>query len=75
MEDKLIALVEDALALAATPLVTLGLHAWHPQLPRLQARFKPWCYRTRLYAVSDAASHADTLPLDGRVAQPEVAIL
>ena len=76
MDDKILALVEDALALAATPLVTLGLHARHPQLPQLQARFKPWCYHTRLYTVSDAASHADTpLPLDGRVAQPEVAIL
>lgn len=71
MESAIIPLVEDALALAPTPLVTLGLHAQHPQLQCLQNRFKPWCYRTRLYAVS----YADTLPLDGRTAQPEVAVL
>lgn len=71
MESALIPLIEDALALAATPVLSLGLYAQHPALARLLARFKPWCYRTRIYAVSDAPS----LPLDGRMAQPEVAIL
>lgn len=67
----LIPLIEDALTLAATPVLSLGLHAQHPALAQLQAHFKPWCYRTRVYAVSDT----HPLPLDGRLAQPEVAIL
>lgn len=69
--STLIPLIEDALALSTTPVLSLGLHAQHPALAHLQAHFKPWCYRTLVYAVSDATS----LPLDDRVAQPEVAIL
>ena len=68
---QVLALVEEALALCGTPALTLGLHAQHPLLPALQRHFKPLHYRTRIYAV-----HFDVPPvLDGRLAQPEVAVL
>lgn len=64
-------LLEDALALCPSDALTLGLHATHPWLPALMRTFRPLTYRTRLYAVSfDGA-----VVLDGRPAQPEVAVL
>ena len=68
---QVLALVEDALARCATPVLTLGLQAQHPYLPALLRHFKPLHYRTRIYAV-----HFEEPPaLDGRMAQPEVATL
>lgn len=64
-------LIEDALALAGSPVLTLGLHERHPWLGTLMRTFRPLTYRTRIYVVSFAASP----DLDGRPAQPEAAVL
>lgn len=65
------ALVEDALARCATQTLTLGLWSGHPWLDALVSTFRPWTYRTQIYTVrfDEGAS------LDGRPAQPEVALL
>lgn len=64
-------LIEDALAIAPTSVLTLGLHARHPWLADLMRHFRPAIYRTHIYAVN----FDDSVPLDGRPAQPEVAVL
>jgi hypothetical protein len=69
--SDLVALLQDALAICPSEVLTLGLHSAHPALPALRRAFKPACYRTLIYAVS-----FDELPeLDGRPVQPEVAVL
>ena len=65
------ALLQDALALCATPVLTLGLHQAHPWLAPLQRALAPLAYRTRIYAVNFDGS----VDLDGRPAQPEAAVL
>lgn len=65
----------DALALCPTAVLTLGLHADHPWLKRLEAVFRPARYRTRIYAVDFPSSGLDSPQLDSRPAQPEVALL
>ena len=64
-------LLQDALALCATPVLTLGLHEAHPWLAPLRRALRPLAYRTRIYAVNFEGSVA----LDGRPAQPEAAVL
>lgn len=71
MEHEWIALVEDALSLASTAAVTLALHEQHPSLERLRQRFKPVIYRSGIYSVNFGPPPL----LDGRAAQPEVAVL
>jgi hypothetical protein len=64
-------LVRDALAICPTKVLTLGLHAEHPWIGRLQRTFRPAVYRTNVYLV-----HYDRRPeLDRRPIQPEVAVL
>lgn len=65
------ALIEDALAICPTAVLTLGLHAAHAWLDCLIRSFRPATYRTRIYAVD----FGETAELDGRPAQPEVALL
>lgn len=65
------ALVEDALGLAATGAVSLALHGQHPGLERLIRQLKPVIYRSGIYTVNFGTPP----PLDGRPAQPEVAVL
>jgi len=67
----IVPLIEDALALCRTPALTMGLHAEHPWLSKLCRRFRPLRYRTCIYAVS----FGESLALDNRPAQPEVALL
>lgn len=71
LDQDIAALVEDALAINSTAALTLGLHAQHPWLASLIRAYRPTTYRTHIYGVN-----FDTLAtLDGRPAQPEVAVL
>lgn len=72
-QPSLIDLVADALALCPTAVLTLGLHGTHPCLPQLESAFCPAQYRTRIYAVDFSSEPVPEL--DGRPAQPEVALL
>jgi hypothetical protein len=65
------ALIEDALAINTSAVLTLGLHERHPWLNALKRAFRPQAYRTCIYAVNFESS----ITLDGRPAQPEVAVL
>lgn len=65
------ALTADALSLTRSKILMLALHADHPWLGRLQARFRPACYESRIYTVDIVQA---TSP-DGRPAQPDVAFL
>lgn len=71
LEERIAPLMEDALALCPTAVMSFGLHAGHPWLDRLTRSFRPATYRTRIYAVDFGAAPA----LDERAAQPEVALL
>jgi hypothetical protein len=71
LDQEVAALIEDALAISPTTVLTLGLHAQHAWLASLMRAFRPATYRTRIYAVN----FDDSAILDGRPAQPEVAIL
>lgn len=71
LEPQLTALLEDALSLNTTTVLSLGLHDSHPQLARLTRTFRPAIYRTWIYTVD----FGTPLNLDGRAAQPEVAVL
>lgn len=64
-------LLQDALALCNTRVLTVGLHAKHPWLEQLIKRFRPSTYQTGVYTVS----YDQEMLLDGRPVQPEVAIL
>jgi hypothetical protein len=64
-------LLEDALALCKTPVMTFGLHGKHLWLTPLRKRFTPLSYRAYVYTVSFDAAPA----LDDKAAQPEVALL
>ena len=65
------ALIEDALSLCGTQVLTLGLHAAHPWLAQLQGSFRPVQYRSCIYRVSfEEAGSLRACP-----AQPEVALL
>lgn len=64
-------LLQDALALSSTKVLTFGLHAKHPLLEQLIKQFHPSTYQTSVYTVS----YGQAMPLDGRPIQPEVAIL
>ncbi|RIX47524.1 MAG: GNAT family N-acetyltransferase [Rhodocyclales bacterium GT-UBC] len=67
----LIPLIQDALAICPSQVLTFGCHAAHPALPALLRTFKPALYRTVVYAVC-----FDSPPAwDARPVQPEVAIL
>lgn len=69
--SEIIPLIRDALAISASEVLTLGLHATHPALPTLIRTFRPAIYRTTVYAVC-----FDQPPTwDGRPVQPEVAVL
>ncbi len=70
-EGDLEALVADALSWCPTRTMLFGLHGRNPWLGRLQSKFRPECYRTRLYTVSFDGGAA----VDARPAQPEVALL
>lgn len=70
-ESDLVRVMEDALSLCPTSVMTLGLHASNPWLRVLTRYFKPLTYRTGIYTVS----YDDNVLLDGRPAQPEVAVL
>jgi hypothetical protein len=69
--ERVPALIEDALSLTDARVLSFGLHAAHPTLPALLKKFRPIQYRSCLYAVS----FDEPLPLDGRPAQPEAAVL
>jgi len=71
LEYEVVALIEDALALNPARVLTLGLHADHPWLAPLLHSCRPATYRTRIYAVN----FDESVALDGRPAQPEVAVL
>ena len=71
LEHKIVALLEDALSINTTAVLALGLHAQHPWLTALKRAFCPEVYKTCLYAVNFDAPPT----LDGRAAQPEVAVL
>ena len=64
-------LIEDALALCETRVLSFGMHAEHPWLTPLRHLFSPAQYRSRLYAVT----FGEPLELDGRLAQPDAAAL
>jgi hypothetical protein len=70
-EGHIVQLVEDALSRCPAEVLTIGLHDRHPWLVLLSRAFRPAVYKTRIYAVC----FEDTIPLDGRPAQPEVALL
>ncbi|HKI62812.1 MAG TPA: hypothetical protein VKA31_11010 [Mariprofundaceae bacterium] len=63
-------LLRDALSQCSSEAAIIALHDRHPLMAEL-ARFKPFVYRTRIYAVS----FADAPAMDGRPAQPEAALL
>ncbi len=65
------ALIEDALTISPTTVLTLGLHAGHPWLASLIRAYRPTTYRTWIYAVN----FEDSVTLDDRPAQPELAVL
>ncbi len=71
LEPQLTALLEDALFLNPAAVLSLGLHDGHPQLARLTRTFRPAIYRIWIYTVD----FGTPLNLDGRAAQPEVAVL
>jgi hypothetical protein len=71
LDQEAEALIEDALAISPTTVLTLGLHAQHPWLASLIRACRPATYRTRIYAVN----FDESVTLDGRPAQPEVAVL
>lgn len=71
LDQEVAALLEDALAISPTTVLTLGLHAQHPWLASLMRAFRPTTYHSRIYAVN----FDESVTLDGRPAQPEVAVL
>jgi hypothetical protein len=71
LDREIESLIEDALAISPTTVLTLGLHAQHPWLATLIKSCRPATYRTNIYGVS----FDESTPLDGRPAQPEVAVL
>lgn len=71
LESEASPLIEDALAICPTAVLTLGLHAGHAWLEPLTRSFRPTTYRTCIYAVD----FGETVELDSRPAQPEVALL
>ena len=71
LENRASVLIEDALAICPTAVLTLGLHANHAWLDQLIPSLRPTTYRTCIYAVD----FGETVELDGRPAQPEVALL
>lgn len=68
---SIIDLVEDALSLCPTKVMTLGLPAGHPDAAKLISRTRPVVYRTCLYGVNLSASPS----WDPRMVWPEVALL
>ena len=77
LEREITALIEDALALCPTAVMSFGLHAAHGWLEPLRRKFAPATYRSCIYAVdfNDVHLAGETIPPDGRDAQPEVALL
>jgi hypothetical protein len=71
LDRQIESLIEDALAINTTAVLTLGLHEQHPWLSALKRAFRPQAYTTCIYAVNFESS----ITLDGRPAQPEVAVL
>ncbi|MDX8390918.1 MAG: hypothetical protein R8M38_10570, partial [Mariprofundaceae bacterium] len=63
-------LVRDILSQCTTEAAVIGLNDVHPLLEELKT-LKPLVYRTHLYTVS----YADKPLIDGRAAQPEIALL
>lgn len=70
-DEEVNALIDGALAINTTAVLTLGLHDQHPWLASLVRSYRPTVYRTQIYAVN----FDDSVALDGRPAQPEVAVL
>ncbi|MDR1889279.1 MAG: hypothetical protein LBQ81_07895 [Zoogloeaceae bacterium] len=66
-----VTLIEDALSLCDTQILTLGLHAAHPWLAQLQRSFRPLHYRSCIYLVS----FEEPGSLRDYPAQPEAALL
>ena len=64
-------LIRDALSYCSSEAAIIALHDRHPLLGRLEKDFKPLSYRTRLYTVC----YDERPSLDGRMAQPEAALL
>ncbi|MDR2111546.1 MAG: hypothetical protein LBQ62_00330 [Candidatus Accumulibacter sp.] len=71
MENEAFPLLEDALAICPTAVLTLGLHAGHAWLGPLARPFCAAVYRTCIYTVD----FGEAAELDGRPAQPEAALL
>ena len=71
LDQKIKELVEDALAISQTAVLILGVHAQHPCLAPLLRTFRPAIYNTRIYTVD----FGESVTLDRRPAQPEVAVL
>jgi hypothetical protein len=71
LEGQIVRLVEDALSRCPAEVLTIGLHDRNPWLAPLRRTFRPAVYKTLIYAVC----FEDSIPLDGRPAQPEVALL
>lgn len=69
--EKIVALVEDALSLCTTQVMTLGLPATLPCMAKLVARTRPMVYRTCLYGVNLTNNPV----WDKRTIWPEVALL
>lgn len=71
LEQEIVGLLRNALALCPTAAMTFGLHSGHRWLIPLHRAFRPLTYTTRVYAVSFEGG----IELDARPAQPEVAVL
>lgn len=71
LDQEITALIGDALAICPSPVLTLGLHAQHPWLTPLRRVYQPASYQTCIYTVS----FGEHVEIDGRLAQPEVAVL
>jgi hypothetical protein len=75
--DTLKVLEEAAYLSATLKSVTscvLGLSASHPSIPRLKQKLKPSIYSSEIEHVM-LADAKESLPLDGRPIQPEIALL
>ncbi|CBG88838.1 N-acetyltransferase [Citrobacter rodentium] len=70
-DAPLLALIEDALVLSSTPIVTLGLPAALPGVRKLIKDTRATVYRTRLYGV-DLIARPEW---DNRIVWPEIALL
>ena len=64
-------LIADALAKCRTAVLTMGIAASSPGLREINARFRPSSYPMTVHTVG----YGDPPDLDGRLVQPEIAVL